>query len=224
MIAPDESTMPSDVLSGTMNGGPGDDDLIARLLEAWRSGSDAEGEQLFALLVHRHQRNVFRLVLSVLGPGRSAEAEDVTQEIFLKVHERLHGFRSESKFGTWLYRIAYRRAIDLRRRARYRLPHVDDEVLASLPASHDEDAADATASSPYRATLHSEARVKLYAAVMALPSLQRSAVLLYYWMEEDVETIGQLLNRRPGSVKSLLHRARGRLSRMLGEAGRELLP
>jgi RNA polymerase sigma-70 factor (ECF subfamily) len=205
------------VLTETMNGGPSDDDLVARLLAARSSGTDQEAEELFALLVHRHQRRVFKLVLSVLGPGRGAEAEDLTQEVFLKVYRRLDSFRSESRFSTWLYRIAYRRAIDLKRLARFHMLHVDDEVLASLPTEGE------TAPAPYRNTLNSEARIKLYAAVMVLPQLQRSAVLLHYWMDEDVETIAKLLDRRPGTIKSLLFRARKRLARLLGKDGRELL-
>ena len=217
--------MASNVLTATMNGGPrDDDDLIARLKSARRSGAEDEAEQLFGLLVHRHQRNVFKLVLSILGPGWSAEAEDVTQEVFLKVHRRLDSFRSESKFSTWLYRISYRRAVDLKRLSRFRMPHVADEVLSSLPANADKDGLEASSSAPYKTTLNSEARVKLYAAVMTLPQLQRSAVMLHYWMEEDIETIAQLLDRRPGTIKSLLFRARRRLSALLGREGRELLP
>lgn len=206
------------VLTETMNGGPSDDDdLVARLLAARSSGIDQEAEELFALLVHRHQRRVFKLILSILGPGRSSEAEDLTQEVFLKVYRRLDSFRSESRFSTWLYRVAYRRAIDLTRLARFHRIHADDEVLASLPI--DEEAEPG----PLRNTLTSQARIKLYAAVMALPKLQRSAVLLHYWMGEDLETIAHLLDRRPGTIKSLLFRARKRLARLLGKDGRELL-
>ena len=217
--------MPLNVLIETMNGGSrDDDDLIASLKAARRSGGEEEAEQLFGLLVHRHQRNVFKLVLSILGPGWSAEAQDVTQEVFLRVHRRLDTFRSESSFSSWLYRISYRRAIDLKRLSRFRLPHVNDEVLASLPANADNGGSETSSSAAYQATLHGEARVRLYAAVMTLPQLQRSAVMLHYWMEEDIETIAQLLDRRPGTIKSLLFRARRRLSGLLGKEGRELLP
>ena len=154
-----------------MSGGPCDDEDFARLLSARRSGSADEAERLFELLVHLHQHNVFKLVVSILGPGRGAEAEEVTQDVFLRVHRRLESFRSESKFSSWLYRIAYRRAVDLKRLARFRLPHLADEVLSTLPAP---------SSDPDSNALRREASVELYAAVMALPQQQRSAVMLHY--------------------------------------------
>ncbi len=174
---------------------------------------DRAYQEAFTILVDQHRERVFRLALSVLGPGGAAEAEDVAQEVFLTVFRRLHTFRNESRFATWLYRITYRRAIDVRRRARFRLPHTGDEVLAALPAT---DAAGRTIAHPFSEAISVEERIRLYAAVEALPELQRSAVYLHYWLGETVEAIGRLLGRRPGTIKSCLHRARAKLARLLG--------
>src|SRR5256712_11805287 len=104
-----------------------DSDLIREYLE---TGDSA----LFAQLAAKYQDRVFRLAVSILGPGFEPEAEEVAQEVFVLVYRHLSSFRLESRFGTWLYRIAYNRAIDTRRTARLRRPHVDDEALAPLPA------------------------------------------------------------------------------------------
>ncbi len=61
-----------------------------------------------------------------------------------------------------------------------------------------------------------EQRIRLYAAVEALGEAQRSAIYLHYWLGETVDDIAILLDRRPGTVKSLLHRARRKLGRLLG--------
>ena len=187
-------------------------ELVALLRTAASTGNHEECEQLYALLVRQYQNRVFRLVLAVLGPGAGLEAEDVTQEVFLQVFRRLDTFRSESAFSTWLFSIAKRRAIDLKRRARYRYTHQNDEVLAALDsiatgAGRDSDAlAD---------RLDEEERLRVYAAVEALPEPQRSALYMHYWMDETIETIAQAHDTRPGTVKSWLFRSRRKIARLL---------
>ena len=185
-------------------GKPADADLIRRLRE---TGSD----ECFAALVERYRDRVFRLAVSILGPGGAAEAEDVTQEIFVLVHRKLHTFRSESRFSTWLYRLAYRRAVDYRRQARLRLPHIGEEVLESLPGG---------APSSLEQMLATERGVQLLAAVSALDDPHRSAVYLHYWLGESIDSIAELLQVRSGTVKSYLHRSRRRLARLLQERSR----
>jgi RNA polymerase sigma factor (sigma-70 family) len=95
---------------------------------------------LFRQLLERHQGRVLRLVGSILGPFADLDAEEVTQEVFVRVHERLASFRGESRFSTWLHRLAYNRAIELRRRARFRFEHVpcgDQQTGASADGPHE---------------------------------------------------------------------------------------
>src|ERR1041385_2092112 len=99
-----------------------DRELIDDFLQSGNSES-------FRTLVERYQDRVFRLVASVLGPAHSKDAEDVAQETFLQVYRQLKSFRGEAQFGTWLYRIAYRRALDHRDLARIRFPHVPETAL-----------------------------------------------------------------------------------------------
>ena len=177
------------------------EDLIRRPREAGK-------DECFSALVVRYRDRVFRLVVSILGPGGAAEAEDVTQEIFVLVHQKVHTFRSESRFSTWLYRLAYRRTVDYRRQARFRLPHTGTEVLYALPSR---------GLSSLEQMLDGERSVQLVAAVDALGEPHRSAVYLHYWLGESVDSMAELLQVRPGTVKSYLHRARKRLARLLQE-------
>ena len=91
----------------------GADDRDAELVSRYLDTGDL---RLFDELVVRYRDRMMRLVLSVLGPELAADAEDVVQEAFLGAHDRLRGFRGQSKFGSWLYRITYNRALDHRRR------------------------------------------------------------------------------------------------------------
>ena len=94
-------------------------DADAALVRRFLDGRDPF---VFAELIRNHERPVFRLAASVLGPGHEAAAEDLTQEIFVHVYHKLSGFRFASRFSTWLYRVAYRKAIDEKRKARYQRP------------------------------------------------------------------------------------------------------
>jgi RNA polymerase sigma-70 factor (ECF subfamily) len=177
-----------------------DRDLIRGFLE----GHD---EECFGALVARYRDRVLRLAASILGPGAGMEAEDVTQEVFVQVHRKLGTFRSESAFSTWLYRIAQRRALELRRRARYRHPHTHDAVLAGLAATTDDDG--------LTAAVARQRQLALYSAVEALKEPLRSTIYLHYWLDESIESIAELKGARPGTIKAQLHRGRKRLGTFL---------
>jgi RNA polymerase sigma factor (sigma-70 family) len=83
-------------------------------------------QQAFAELVRRYRALVFRLALSILCKEFIPEAEDVAQEVFLKVHHAIDSFRGEAEFSSWIYRIAFNQAVTLKTRVRFRSPHVDE--------------------------------------------------------------------------------------------------
>ncbi len=156
---------------------------------------------LFRQLLERHQGRVLRLVASILGPFADLEAEEATQDVFVRAHERLSSFRGESRFSTWLHRLAYNRAIELRRRARLRFEHVPCGDLPAAPAPD----------GPHEAALESERERAVARLVEELPDVYRSVVHLYYWMDQSVEEIAATLDVPTGTVKSYLARARARL-------------
>src|SRR4051812_23246788 len=75
--------------------------------------AQAGDEQAFGTLVERNRRAVYRAAYAALGSAE--DAEDVAQETFVAVYQKLQGFRGESAFRTWLLAIAWRRALDRRR-------------------------------------------------------------------------------------------------------------
>jgi RNA polymerase sigma-70 factor (ECF subfamily) len=157
--------------------------------------------ELFRVLVERHQARVLRLVAALLGPFADTDAQEVTQEVFLRTHDRLASFRGEARFSSWLYRLAYNRTLEHRRRARLRLPHVPVEALAERAA----------AAGPFEAATEQERRRQVERLLEGLPDLYRSIVHLHYWLDATVEEIAELLVVPAGTVKSYLSRARQRL-------------
>jgi RNA polymerase sigma-70 factor (ECF subfamily) len=165
----------------------------------------------FRALVERHQASVLRLVSSILGPFRDIDAEDVAQDVFVRAHDKLAQFRGEAQFGTWLYRIAYSVALNRRKLARLRLPHVAVEALAHLE----------TPDSPHDSAVAAERASRLAAALELLPDLYRTVIYLHYWQESSVEEIGSLIGAPPNTVKSYLFRGRARLAQLLKADGRD---
>jgi RNA polymerase sigma-70 factor (ECF subfamily) len=174
--------------------GTSDEAIVSRYLET-------RDPELFRMLLERHQEHVLRLVASILGPFADLDAEEVTQEVFVRVHDRLASFRGESRFSTWLHRLAYNRAIELRRRARLRFEHVPCGDLPAAPARD----------GPHEAAVERERERAVARLVEELPDVYRSVVHLRYWMDQSVEEIAATLDVPTGTVKSYLARARARL-------------
>jgi RNA polymerase sigma-70 factor (ECF subfamily) len=184
-------------------GAQSDEWLVARCREA------ADG-QAFAELVRRYQGPVFRLAVSILGQPFAPEAEDVTQDVMLRVYHALPTFRGDSRFGTWVYRIAFNHALNTKQRVRFRAPHVGDDVLA-------------TVMSPDRGPddrLQDDRRQRAVLALVAeLPEVYQSALRLHYWLGASMSDIAEMLDVPENTVKSYLHRARRLLQVQLAERG-----
>lgn len=155
----------------------------------------------FRLLVEQWQDRVFRLVSSVLGPYREADAEDITQEVFLQVYRKISGLRDRTRIGAWVYQLARNRAIDARRRARFRLPHLPIDGL--LEGARD--------------TI--EQRLWIAECMEALPETYRTLLYMHYWQDAPLAEIAEATGLVEGTVKSYLARARQRVREHLAGKG-----
>jgi RNA polymerase sigma-70 factor, ECF subfamily len=180
-----------------------DEWLVARIREA-------ADEAAFAELVRRYRGPVFRLAVSILGQEFAPEAEDVAQDVMLRVHQALHSFRGEATFGSWVYRIAFNQALNLKSRVRYRAPHLGDDALATTP-SQDRAADDAMQ--------EQRKRRAVLDCIAELPEVYQSALRLHYWLGASMSEIAVMLDAPENTVKSYLHRARRLLRAMLAERG-----
>lgn len=172
--------------------------------------AQAGDQQAFAELVRRHSNLVFRLAVSILGQEFIPEAEDVTQEVFLKVHHALATFRGESEFTSWIYRITFNHAVNLKERVRFRSPHADETVL------YDKATPDP---GPDRRAETAQRDKALADCMQTLPEVYQSALRLYYWLGAGVGEVAALLDIPENTAKSYLHRARQLLYGMLKQRG-----
>lgn len=178
-----------------------------RLVERCREGVD---EAAFAELVRRYRGSVFRLAVSILGQEFAPEAEDVAQDVMVRVHYALSSFRGDAKFGSWIYRITFNQALNVKARVRYRAPHVSDDALAATPSAD---------RGPHEQVEAARRQKAVLECVNELPDVYQSALRLHYWMGASVSEIAEMLDAPENTVKSYLHRARRLLQAMLTERG-----
>jgi len=176
--------------------------LISRCL----SGDGAAWEELVRL----HTRQVYSLCYRFTG--RTAESQDLAQEVFLRVFRTLKSFRaSEGSFGTLLARVTRNLLIDHYRRTRQE--RVTDSIEEQLPTL-EEDGGQASLR-PDRALAGREASEILQAALQKLSPELREAVILRDLQEMEYREIAEVLDIPEGTVKSRINRGRAELGRLL---------
>ena len=183
-------------------------DLDFTLVQRCLSGDAAGWEELVRL----HTRRVYGLCYRFTGSD--AEAQDLTQEIFLRVFRSLKSYRSaEGSFVTWLTRLSRNLLIDHYRRNRQeRLTDPIEDQLATL---EEQDHGSQTALRPDRVLAGREASEVLQGALAKLSPELRETVILRDLQELEYREIAQVLKIPEGTVKSRLNRGRAELGRLL---------
>jgi len=158
---------------------------------------------------------VYNLCLNYLH-GRE-DAQEATQDVFVKVHERLSGFKGDASLGTWIYRITINTCLD-RLKARNRKKR---SLLGwfSLSDEQVERSASLVFDHPGVAAEDREALERLFAVVDELPDQQKTALLLKTTEDLSMSAIAEVMGLSPKAVESLLSRARANLRQRLPNEG-----
>ena len=183
-------------------------DLDYTLVERCLRGDAAGWEELVRL----HTRRVYGLCYRFTG--NDAEAQDLTQEIFLRVYRSLKSYRSdEGSLVTWLTRVSRNLLIDHYRRTRQE--RVTDSIEDQLPGLEEVDRGSADSSRPDRVLAGREAGEVLQRGLARLSPELRETVILRDLQELEYREIAQVLKIPEGTVKSRLNRGRAELGRLL---------
>jgi RNA polymerase sigma-70 factor, ECF subfamily len=175
----------------------------------------AGDESAFNFLVEKHNRPVIHFLYRMVH--NQAVAEELAQEVFLRVYRARDSYRAEAKFTTWLYRIATNLAVNQARDTRHersaQTVYLDapDEETGTTP-----DVADAEPLVEER-LMKDERMAAIRKHVMALPERQRMAVLMHKYQGMDYKQIGDVLKLSESATKSLLFRAYQTLREKLKE-------
>ena len=180
-------------------------DQDSTLVERCLSGEDAAWEALVRL----HTRRVYGICYRFTG--KDSEAQDLTQEVFLRVFRALGGFRStEGSFATWLTRLTRNLLIDHYRRTRH--DRVTDSIEEQLPRMEEGFVA---ANRPDTALAGREASEILQSGLAKLSPELRETIILRDLQEMEYREVAEVLGIPEGTVKSRLNRGRAELGRLL---------
>jgi RNA polymerase sigma factor (sigma-70 family) len=174
--------------------GQSDEQIIQRILKGDRP--------VFAILVERYQNYVFTLVLRFTV--NREDAEEISQDVFVKAYRSLQDFRGESKFSTWLFTITRTTCLSFLRKKRLDIQSLDNE-RSGLQLENQE--------SSFRANgVEQKSRhAMLNQAILMLSPDDAQVLNLFYKADQTLEEIGRIMRMDPNTVKVKLHRARHRL-------------
>jgi len=165
----------------------------------------------FGELVEKYQGYVFTIVLRMVKVRE--EAEEVAQDTFLKAYESLSSFRGESKFSSWLYSIAYRKALDrLRKNKKYKAVELLEDITESDAGVLD---------NALKQLEDKERKAQIQQCIMKLSEVDAALVTLYYFEEQSVKEIAVVTNLSEENIKVKLYRGRKKLFTLLQ---RHILP
>jgi RNA polymerase sigma-70 factor (ECF subfamily) len=162
----------------------------------------AGDKEAYGALVARHSHILLRVAFRITG--NEADAEDVVQEAFLRGYQKLESFEARSSFGTWIYRIAVRGALDRISRG----PAVDfSRVAGATDPEQDEVQVADTAASPERLLLSGEIGAMQEFALQSLTATERTAFVLRHMEDCATEEIAAALGIAPNAAKQAVFRA-----------------
>ena len=159
----------------------------------------------FGTLVERYQDFVFTIAFRIVKVRE--EAEEVAQDTFVKAYESLNSFRGDSRFSSWLYSIAYRKALDsLRKNKKFKASEIIDDITEGTINDIDN-------ALEY---LQSEERRKVIQdCILKLPGEDAAIITLYYFKDHSVREISQITDLSEDNIKVKLYRSRKKLFALL---------
>lgn len=177
-----------------------------KLVEQYLKGD----EGALAFLVHKYTSPIYNFVAQIVGRGQNAE--DITQEAFIKAWKSLKKFDVSKKFKTWLFRIAKNTAIDYLRKRKI--------VVVDLNISEDDDEAGIETLAdpsvlPFESLILQEQAKVVQKAVDELPEIYRAVLNLYYQEQLSLPEIAEVFNESVDTVKSRHRRALLKLKKLL---------
>jgi len=154
----------------------------------------------FSYFLDTYGQQVFNLIVRMTGSPE--DAEELTQDTFMKAFEHLSAFNGNSSFSTWIYRIAYNTTLSALRKKRNEVLSFDDKLWKSVSNTQVDEALD---------TDSEEQIEKLQQALSTLPADEQALVTLFYEEEKTISEICYILHLSESNAKVKLHRIRKKL-------------
>lgn len=174
-----------------------DQELIAKTLQGQTKA--------YGVLVLRYQDFIYTIVLRIVK--KKEEAEEIAQDTFVKAYEKLSSFQGTSKFSSWLYSIAYRKALDFLKKQRRFKPEVDIEAIPSGSVASIENG--------LQKMITKERSELIQDCLMQLPETNAAIITFYYFEGLSVKEISTITELSEDNIKIRLYRSRKQLLGLL---------
>lgn len=159
----------------------------------------------YAFLVGKYKHMVYTLTIRIVK--NREEAEEISQDVFVKAYEKLNSFKGESKFSTWLYKIAYYASLDSIKRNKRQLNSENIEIVNEIDFGNVQDALQ---------NLQDKERKKIINdALLKLSEDERIILTLFYFEEMSIKEISKVVNLSIDNIKIKLFRSRKKLASIL---------
>lgn len=162
--------------------------------------------QAYGILVDRYQDYVFTVVIRILKVRE--EAEEVAQDVFIKAFKALKSYRGEAKFSTWLYRIAYHKALD-------RIKKNNRQVATLGLIEEISEVSVESVKNGMEQMLSEERSAMIQKALMQLPETDAAIITLYYFDGQSLKDIARITDLTEDNIKIKLYRSRKKLFTLL---------
>jgi RNA polymerase sigma factor (sigma-70 family) len=165
-----------------------------------------QGEtNLFAVLVDRYKNMIYTLALKMVK--NTEEAEEVAQDTFIKIYQSLGKFKGDSKFSTWIYKIAYHTCLDRLKKNKKEDYNISiDEFSSHLIKTMD---------NALSVLEDKERKQAIQKCINLLPGEENFLLTLFYFEDQSLEEIGKIMNINANNVKVKLFRSRQKLAGIL---------
>ncbi len=161
-----------------------------------------EGEtNLFSLFLSRYSDAVYSLIVRIASSKE--DAEELTQDVFIKAFKKLNTFQGKSSFLTWLYRIAYNTAISATRKTRQDFSYIDETMIDKVP--------DENVDMLFEKDENENLLNKLQVVLKRLSAEEKMLIALYYSKGEKIHDIAGIMDLSSDNVKIKLYRVRKKL-------------
>jgi len=167
----------------------------------------------YAVLVERHKQMIYTFALKMVKVPE--DAEEIAHDAFVKAYQSLGSFKNQSKFSTWLYRIAFNESVSRLRKKKLELVSIDEPRFSFLEVSETENI--------LNELNEQERQIIVRNAVDKLPDDERSLITMFYLQECSIKEIAEIMTYSESNVKVKLFRARKRLWEKLRYAFNDII-
>lgn len=168
----------------------------------------------FEQLINEHQKRIFSIAYRVAG--NPDDAADMAQEVLVKIFKNINKFKGDSKFSTWIYRVATNTCLDELKRLKRHKAYSLDQELETEDGAVSVDVED-TAPTPEQSAERKAIRSAVNSAIAKLGEEHKKVIILRDIQGFSYEEIAKMLNCSDGTVKSRISRARAQLKKILSQ-------